>query len=46
MPLKRGYSDKTVQENIRKLLEEGYKKEQALAIALAEAEKAKKKRKK
>lgn len=44
MPLKKGKSDKTIQENIKKLLEEGYKREQAVAIAL-ETAKTKKKRK-
>lgn len=35
MPLKRGYSEKTIKENIRK----GYKPDQAVAIAQSEARK-------
>ena len=37
MPLKPGKSDKTVAANIKKLIEERYPKEQAVAIALNEA---------
>ena len=46
MPLIKGYSDKSVSENIRKLLKEGYSQQQALAIALQTAKDAKAKAKK
>jgi hypothetical protein len=45
MPLKRGSSDKTISENIRRLINEGYTKKQALAIAMRNAGKPRKKRK-
>lgn len=34
MPLKKGYSKKTVSSNIRTLLKEGRSRDQAVAIAL------------
>lgn len=46
MPLKKGYSGKTVSYNIRELIESGYPKKQAVAIALSEKRKAEKKNKK
>lgn len=46
MPLKSGYSDKTVSANIRKLMDEGYKQKQAVAIALDKKREAMKRNKK
>ena len=42
MPLKKGYSPKTIEENIKELIAAGYPPKQAQAIALEEARKAKK----
>jgi len=44
MPLFQGDSPQIIQMNIRKLVEEGYSNEQAVAIAYAEAEKYRKAR--
>lgn len=43
MPLKKGYSPKTIEENIKELIAAGYPPKQAQAIALEEARKAKQK---
>lgn len=37
MPLKKGRSKKVVSQNIKKLIKEGYKKTQAVAIAISQA---------
>jgi len=46
MPLKRGYSPKTIGKNIRTEMKHGKPRRQAIAIALATARKAKARRKK
>lgn len=46
MPLKKGGSKKTISQNIRTLMHEGRKKDQAVAIALNIAGKGKKNKKK
>lgn len=43
MPLKKGYSEKSVEKNISTEMHHGKKMEQAVAISLAIAEKAREK---
>lgn len=42
MPLKTGSSDKTVSQNIAKLIREGYDRDEAVAIAYSRAGRSKK----
>lgn len=46
MPLKKGYSPKTIGKNIKTEMKHGKPRKQAIAIALATARKAKRSRKK
>lgn len=42
MPLKKGSSDQTISDNIRRLRHEGYEQKQAIAIAYSEAGRSRK----
>lgn len=41
MPLKKGYGQKTIRKNIRKMIREGYPQRQAVAASLSTARKSK-----
>jgi len=44
VPLKKGSSQLTISQNIRKLIKEGYSRQQAAAIAYSQAGKTRKRR--
>ena len=46
MPLQQGSSSKVVSANVRRLVQEGYPQEQAVAIALEQADKARQSKRK
>jgi len=46
MPLKKGKSKKTIEANVKKLIDEGYPPKQAVAIAYERAGKSRKTKKK